>query len=811
MNRYICIHGHFYQPPRENPWLEDVEMQDSAYPYHDWNERVTAECYRQNADSRILGADKKIVEIVNNYAKISLNFGPTLLYWLQEHAPDVYEKVLLADKISRERFSGHGCALAQAYNHIILPLANARDKHTQIIWAVRDFQRRFQREPEGMWLPETAVDIPTLEALVEHGIKFTILAPRQAQRVREIGAKKWRQVSENELDTTVPYICNLPSGKQIALFFFNGSISYDIAYGELLQNGKDFADRLIGAFPGSTDKPRLVHIASDGESYGHHHRFADMALAYCLHTIETNKLAQVTIYAEYLEKFPPNQEVEIWENTSWSCDHGVGRWRNNCGCAANLSYSSQQQWRAPLREAVDWLRDKLTSIYQERMAQYCSDPWQARNEYINVIHDRSLENVEKFISHTTGKELTHEDKVKFLKLLEMQCNALLMYTSCGWFFDHIWGIETVQVMQYAARAMQLCRDVQKSDFEPEFKNSLARAPSSKKKYPTGKDVYEAFVEPAKIDLDRVAAHFALCTIFEPGKSRQDPVDIYSYSVTVDDSDRAEAGMQVLTTARATIRSKITLETAALDMVALYLGEQNLFAALGPRTAEQDFNQTRAKLAGSFRKGDTNEVIRLMNVYFDGRNYSILHLFKDPQRRILNELLANTREEIESSFRHIYEHNYAIMQMIRGMNMPLPKALSVLAEFVVNEDLRRVIQADEIDISRLRNLTDEAVQFSLELDRERLKFEGGLKINRLMSQLNESPGNGDLLRAIERTLEILKILTPDMDLQNAQNIFFTVAKERKPEMKNKADAGDPQAQKWLEHFKNLANHLGLAVP
>jgi len=311
MDKYVCVHGHFYQPPRENAWLEDVEMQDSAYPYHDWNARIAEECYRQNAASRILGPDRKIVDITNNYERISFNFGPTLLSWLESHAPDVYEKILEADRKSRERFSGHGCALAQVYSHMILPLSNTRDKHTQVIWGIQDFKQRFQRAPEGMWLPETAVDLPSLEVLAEHGIKFTILAPRQAKRVRKVGGRRWRDVNDTNLDTTIPYVCNLPSGKQIALFFYNGPPSHDIAYGGLLHSGENFASRLMGAFPKDGAGPRLVHVATDGESFGHHHRHGDMALAYCLHHIETNHLAKITIYGEYLEKFPPDHEVEI--------------------------------------------------------------------------------------------------------------------------------------------------------------------------------------------------------------------------------------------------------------------------------------------------------------------------------------------------------------------------------------------------------------------------------------------------------------------------------------------------------------------
>jgi len=809
MDKYVCVHGHFYQPPRENAWLEDVEMQDSAYPYHDWNARITEECYRQNAASRILGPDRKIVDITSNYERISFNFGPTLLYWLESHAPDVYEGILEADKKSRERFSGHGCALAQVYGHMILPLCNTRDKHTQVIWGIQDFKRRFQRAPEGMWLPETAVDLPSLEVLAEHGIKFTILAPRQVKRVRKIGGRRWRDVNEGTIDTTIPYVCNLPSGKQITLFFYNGPPSHDIAYGGLLHSGENFAGRLMSAFPKDGGGPRLVHVATDGESFGHHHRHGDMALAYCLHHIESNNLAKITIYGEYLEKFPPDHEAEIWENSSWSCAHGVERWKSNCGCAADHANSGKQQWRAPLRQALDWIRDKQVGVYEERMSKYHSDPWRLRNDYIQVINDRSPENVEEFISKSTGRVLDLGDKITFLKLLEMQRNAMLMYTSCGWFFDNIAGIETIQVMQYAARSMQLCQEVQDWDLVPEFKGMLESAPANVRPFNNGRDVYEALVEPARIDLNRVGAHVALSSVFE--EPCDEVMEVYCYSATMEDCDRTAAGVQVLTSGRVAIQSNVTFERHAADMIVFYLGDHNLFAAVRARMDDEEFRRVREELIKAFRKGDSNEVMRLMNVTFGGKNYSLSHLFKDQQRQVLNDLLESTWEEIENSFRHIYEHNYAIMQMICNMNMPLPKALSAPAEFVLNEDLCAEIQAEEIDVKRLRNLSGEAERFSLSLDTERLSFEGSHRINDLMDQLADDPENAELLCSIEESLEVLRVLTNTLDLQNAQNVFFNIAKERWQQMKRRAAAEDEDAAKWVEHFGNLAHHLGLAIP
>ena len=323
MEKYVCIHGHFYQPPRENAWLEVIEQQDSAYPYHDWNERISHECYGPNGASRILDANDDIINILNNYARMSFNFGATLLQWMEVHAKEAYQHVLDADKESMERFGGHGSAMAQVYNHLIMPLANKKDKQTQVIWGIRDFEYRFKRKPEGIWLAETAVDIETLEVLAENNIKFTVLAPRQAKNIRKIGEENWQDVNGERIDTRRPYACKLPSGKEIALYFYDGKVSQDIAFKGLLIDGKDFAHQLVEGFNDNSDAIQLVHVATDGESYGHHHKYGDMALAYCLDYIESAGLAKLTNYAQFLSIAPPTWQVEIHENSSWSCFHGV--------------------------------------------------------------------------------------------------------------------------------------------------------------------------------------------------------------------------------------------------------------------------------------------------------------------------------------------------------------------------------------------------------------------------------------------------------------------------------------------------------
>ncbi len=497
MERYICIHGHFYQPPRENAWLESVERQESAYPYHDWNERVTAECYLPNASSRILGKDGYIEKIVSNYARISFDFGPTLLDWLEKEAPDVYMAIIEADRLSRQRFAGHGSAMAQAYNHIIMPLANHRDRYSQVVWGIRDFEHRFGRKPEGMWLPETAVDLETLDIMAELGIKFTVLAPRQAGRVRQVSSQNWKDVRNAKIDPTRTYVVNLPSGRQINIFFYDGPISNAVAFEDILKSGAAFAKRLTCAFPEKSDHPQLVHIATDGETYGHHHRFGDMALAFALEYIEVNNLAKITNYGEFLEKYPPTHEVEIIEKTSWSCEHGVDRWWSDCGDTTGSGNHPDwnQKWRTPLRNAFDYLRDTLAGRFEDEAGKLFNDPWTARDGYIDVILDRSPQSISNFFSRYAVRELNEAERIKTLKLMELQRHAMLMYTSCGWYFDEISRPEPVQVMQYAGRVAQLAEDLFGDGIEEGFLKILEQAKSNIPAQGDGRRIYEALVKP----------------------------------------------------------------------------------------------------------------------------------------------------------------------------------------------------------------------------------------------------------------------------------------------------------------------------
>ena len=532
MERFLCIHGHFYQPPRENPWLESVEIQDSAYPYHDWNERITAECYAPNTASRDLDSDGRILGIVSNYARISFNFGPTLLSWMEKHSPETYTAILAADRQSILWRSGHGAALAQVYNHIIMPLASLSDKRTEVRWGIRDFEHRFQRFPEGMWLAETAVDLETLEVLAEEGIHFTILAPHQAWRVRKIGVGRWKDVSGSRIDPSQPYLCRLPSGRSITIFFYDGPISKAVAFENLLESGDTFAARLMTGFSDKSSHPQLVHIATDGETYGHHHHFGEMALGYALNKIEINGLARLTNYGEYLEMYPATHEVHIIENSSWSCIHGIERWKNDCGCNSGADNGWNQQWRQPLRNAIDWLSGQLSAGYEEDMAVYVEDPWEARKDYIHVMLDRSEENAAAFLTRHSHTPLDEDATIAVLSLLEMQRHALLMYTSCGWFFDELSGLETVQIIQYAARALQLAERYCPHGIKANFLKQLAQAGSNIPEHGNGAVIYTKFVDTAMIESIKVGAHYAVSSVFE---DYGEETDIFSYRAFKEDS------------------------------------------------------------------------------------------------------------------------------------------------------------------------------------------------------------------------------------------------------------------------------------
>jgi alpha-amylase/alpha-mannosidase (GH57 family) len=806
MERYICIHGHFYQPPRENPWLETVELQDSAYPYHDWNERIAAECYAPNSVSRILDEEHQIIQLVNNYAKISFNFGPTLLSWLESKTPDVYQAILEADRHSQKQFSGHGSAIAQPYNHMILPLANSRDQRTQVLWGICDFERRFRRRPEGMWLPETAVDLATLEIFAETGIQFTILAPHQAGRVRRIGGRLWRDVKGGHIDPTQPYEQRLPSGRKIALFFYDGPVSRAVAFEGLLSSGENFAHRLAGIFSDERDWPELAHIATDGESYGHHHRFGDMALAYALNTIESNQLARLTNYGEYLERHPPTYQVEIIEETSWSCSHGIDRWCGNCGCSSGGRPDWNQEWRAPLRHAMDWLRDSVAMRYEELAARYLKNPWAARDDYVSVVLDRSATNVDAFLARHRSRPLGEEELIRTLKLLEMQRYAMLMYTSCGWFFDEISGIETVQVMQYAGRTVQLAQDLFGDSLEERFVERLAKAKSNIPEQGDGRRIYESFVIPARVDFERVGAHYAVSSLFENYSER---TKLYCFAAEREDYQIFTAGLAKMAVGRVKLTSEITRESEVLSFGVLHMGDHNVNGGVRRFQGTDAYEELTREEVEPFMRADFAEIIRTMNRRFGESNYSISWLFRDEQRKVLNLILGSALREAESLYRQIYEHRAPMMRFLTNLHIPLPKAFQSAAEFVLNGYLREALEKDDIDAERIRALLETAWLEGVSVDTTTLEFAYRHNLERLADQLKSNPEESRLKR-LDTAASVIQILPFPVELWKIQNSYYRLLENVYPEMRRRAEQGELSAQAWLGPFKALGRKLVIKV-
>jgi len=629
MDRFICIHGHFYQPSRENPWLEEVETQESAQPYHDWNQRITAECYAPNLASPLLNSEGRAIEVVCNYEKISFDFGPTLLSWMERNQPDFYKGIIEADRRSAEILSGHGSAIAQVYNHMIMPLANRRDKYTQVRWGIEDFKSRFKRYPEGMWLSETAVDFKTLEILAEYDIKFTILAPHQAGAFRRIGDEDWMKADGGRLDTRRAYLCRLHSGKVLNVFFYDPDLSHAVAFGGLLHDGETLARRIVSTFGGKPDGIELVNFATDGETYGHHHKYGDMALAYCIRFIETRNLARLTNYGQFLERFPAAYEVAIIENTSWSCAHGIDRWRSNCGCRIGEP-SWNQNWRQPLREAMDWLTDKLAQIFQEKSSKYLKDPWVARDEYVQVILDRSKLKVEQYLTKHSCKQLSKNEKVAVLKLLEMQRHAMLMHASCGWFFDDISGIESVQIMRHAARAMQLAEEVCGTDLELEYKQIIAKARSNIPGFGNGAKIFEEFVKTASVSLLRIGVHHAITSTLNGSTTKSSK--IYSYNLKDEVFERLQSGETWLVLAKTRISSDVTWEEEDIVFAVLQDGNNNCQAGVKLLRDDDSFSAIHKEVRSIFQGANTRDMVALMAKHFGNNIFSLDHVLKDVQGR-----------------------------------------------------------------------------------------------------------------------------------------------------------------------------------
>lgn len=790
----VCIHAHFYQPPRENPWTGTVPSQASAAPAHDWNTRIARECYGPNTDARILDAKGRIREIVNNYASISFNFGPTLLDWIEEHRPEIHQAILDADRESLVRF-GRGSAMAQAYNHMILPLADARDRLTQVRWGIADFQRRFGRKPEGMWLPECAVDTPTLADLAREGIAFVVLAPHQADAVRPLGMREWRKVDERTLETGRAYRIVLPGGRTISAFFYQGAVARDVAFNGLLNDGDRLAQRLIDSAAGESRMTRLVHFATDGESYGHHHRFGEMALAWAIRLLQESEQVRITNYASWLEGHPPEWEARIVENSSWSCAHGVERWRSDCGCHTGGGAGWNQSWRGPLRSAFDWLRDTLRPRFERMVAEWLRDPWEARDAYIELLVPDAAGKMDAWLDRHARKPLDGAARSQVLRLMDLQRNAMLMYTSCGWFFDDPAGLETVQCLRYAERAVEEAGVLFEDFPTEEWISRLHAIRSNKAEEGDAVDLIRRQVWPGRMRPVEAAGREALARLFDlipPDTVR------YAYDVKWSELHHGRRDGTRLWTGEMQTEERRTRAHRAFLVAAWHLGGGNLGAWVVPHELIEDANALQEQVLRAFNAG---EAPAAPNGESLGMRYDLMSLYRDERRVLIERILADALEQAEAEMEALHRKVQPLDRFIAEAHVPLPPIYQTASGHVLT---RAMVQSLEWRrYAEFWTHREEAARLGVVPDMRRLAGPLQSSLREATRLLSQRPADAEWL---DRLLSLLLLVEDEwqdgIDLRPLQDEAWRMLSRVKPEL-----WPDPLVKAWAE----IARRLGLAWP
>ncbi|MCX8116998.1 MAG: DUF3536 domain-containing protein [Desulfobacterota bacterium] len=696
-NAFVAIHGHFYQPPRENPWLDEIEREESASPFHDWNERITFECYRPNAYARIVDGRGRILDLFNNYSSLSFNVGPTLLSWLEQKEPRVYRKIIEADRESLKRL-GHGNAIAQVYDHLIMPLANERDQETEVVWGIKFFEKHFKRRPEAMWLPETAVNSSVLRVLFRHGMRYLILSPFQALRTRSFTGGKWTDVSQGKIDTTQPYRCFLRdrSGKKsyseyIDLFFYDGAISKEVAFGDLLKDGERFCLRLAQAYQPSKREPQLIHLSTDGETFGHHKVFGEMALAYALSRGIARQGLTLTNYGAFLEKSPPVWEVEIdegpkGEGSSWSCCHGVGRWKEDCGCSTGGRPGWNQRWRAPLREALNLLRDDLAELYEEEGRKLFPDPWRARDGYIDLIMDRSPERIERFFEEYGHRDLDPKDWVRGIKLLEMQRHGLRMFTSCGWFFADLAGLETQLILQHAARAIDLATEFTDRPLEKRFLDLLSQGRSNVPGMGDGRQIYERLVKPRQVSLAQIVNHHAFASLSDGERRTR---KIFSFHLETNREERWEKGETTLLLGQVTLRADRIPEPKSFLFLLISSNKSFGNTWVFEEGTGPDFDRLRQKGREALERGEGGPQW-LFQSFPDHQAFTIGHVIKERSDEVFRPLIEKRVGDPSGIYEKIYRQAKPVLEVLTKEGIPIPYGIRLAAEFTLNQRLQQEI-------------------------------------------------------------------------------------------------------------------------
>ena len=805
-NKYLCIHGHFYQPPRENPWLDAIEYQESASPYHDWNERVTSECYGPNTRARVHGDKGLILKLVNNYEYMSFNFGATLFSWLKKTHPWIYNEILTADRKSIARYNGHGNAIAQVYNHIIMPLANRRDRLTQIRWGLADFEDRFGRQAEGMWLAETAVDTETLDLMAIEGVKFTILSPTQARMVRSMDAgkkkKSWQDVSGERIDPTRPYRVVLDRSKNrfIDVFFYDGPLSRAVAYEKMLSSGEKFLGRIEQAFGEHHYGPKLVNVATDGESYGHHFKFGDLALSWLFQRLDENGGIRLTNYGAFLESFPPEYEVKIIENSSWSCAHGVERWRSDCGCSINQNPDWNQAWRTPLREGLNRLACELAAIFEENGARFLKSPWDVRDDYIKVMLHPTATERDSFLERNAVRRLNEKEKLKVFQLLESQRMALFMFTSCGWFFDDISGLEAVQVLRYAFRAIDLIGKWAGKDLEAGLMDYLKEAKSNIPDYGDGARIYKRMVKPSRIGASRAAAQYVLSLMVEDA-----PLDclfsgmvrpVHLFNMVGDNMHAILGEVKIIETGigREFKRVFAGLRTNEKEMHCLVaknihdIDLKNLTGVEHPALTAESWK----RIEESFRQ-------HCQSV----KMYGFKDLLPDTRKCLVQGLGSIINRSFKDSIRKHDEAVNDLILLIRETGEQIPEALQGILHLIIADRLGMLLSSKReeqiIDWSSVRCLTGRAGDIII--DDPFIRQQSHDFVRSRMENLALFPGEVPVKNIIN-FLDLAEELKIGLDLWECQNMFY--------DLYLRSDYMKQPGQERYAWFHQLGRRLGFLL-
>jgi alpha-amylase/alpha-mannosidase (GH57 family) len=807
--RYLIIHGHFYQPPRENPWTGRIDRQVSAAPYHDWNEKITTECYKPNARSRRLDGFGRITRLVNNYEHISFNFGPTLLSWIEDHHPHLHRSIVEADVASARSRGGRGNAIAQVYNHIIMPLASMRDQETQIRWGVHDFRNRFDREPEGIWLAETAINETTLEILIDYGFRFIILSPDQAEKIRPLDRSAgWTDVSGGSIPTGMPYRCfgsrkRRSRKRGIDIFFYDAELSTDVSFNHLLRNGDSFAEAISSAYERTGGN--LVTIATDGEIYGHHEPFADMALSYLIDVAAPARDITMTNFSAYLDSFKPQSEVRIkpGEGTAWSCSHGVGRWKSDCGCNTGAPDGWTQQWREPLRQGLDWLRDRLAGIFEAEGGRLLTDPWAARSDYIDIVGDRSEGAVRSFLEKHSIEGLGEEGMSRAISLLESQHNALLMFTSCGWFFNDISGIETTQLMKYAARAIELSGGRYPAELEEMLLEYLAGAASNIPTNGTGADLYEKEKKYSAVDAGFLAGQFVLTRQLEcPGAS---PARFgYDFKVTGEVS--RPVGDEEVRIGLVEILSPFTLERNVFGYFLVLGSPVRLICLLRELKSKGEFGEIKANFESLPEQKDRKEIIKSAAEHFGGHVFALSDLFPEDKEQLLGKIAARRMEKIFYRLEELYMESRDMLKLFGETSLEPPPSIRVPAETVLSSRLEEALEGwertnDPAGLDDIRSVFNEARYYGVRLEKSHVS---SMFTSFILERLEGIADGLDssVTDSIIDLADYSDLVEIEIDPHRIQNMLYEILIGPASDAISRIEKMEPGSEKEIEGIKSL---------